>query len=196
MSELAALTESVRDARTRYLALLRTLDSHQGSFKPAPEVWSAAEITEHLVHAEYGGINGMWKALDGVRRGDPPWKGDHANRGLSIEQVIDRTWKPQEDVPAGAEPRLGGPLAFWLDALESCQFLLERLADELAHDDLEEVIYPHPLSGPLDARQRFEFLRFHMDRHLGQVERLKANAQFPSAASLSHRVSRGDRAGK
>jgi hypothetical protein len=179
MSDLPALTQSVQDARERYLMSLRTLTSEQGSFKPDPGVWSAAEITEHLVHAEYGGINGIWKALDGVRRSNPPWTGDHTNKGLSIEQVIERTWKLKEDVPAGAEPRLGGPLAFWLDALESCQFLLEQIAAELAREDLEGVIYPHPLSGPLDARQRFEFLRFHMDRHLDQVERLKAHPRFP-----------------
>jgi hypothetical protein len=179
MNDIVTLTHDVQNARMRYLSSLRTLTSEQGSFKPTPEVWSAAEITEHLVHAEYGGINGIWKALEGVRSGDPLWKGENVNKGLNIEQIIERTWKPKEEVPAGAGPRLGGPLSFWVVALESCQLLLEQIAKELAHEDLEDVVYPHPISGPLDAHQRFEFLRFHMDRHLSQVERLKEHAHFP-----------------
>jgi hypothetical protein len=179
MNEIVTLTRDVQDARMRYMRSVRTLTSEQGSFKSTPEVLSAAEITEHLVHAEYGGINGIWKALEGVRSGKPLWKGENVNKGLSIEQIIERTWKPKEEVVAGAGPRLGGPLTFWVVALESCQLLLEQIADELAQEDLEAVIYPHPISGPLNARQRFEFLRFHMDRHLNQIERLKEHAHFP-----------------
>lgn len=32
------------------------------------------------------------------------------------------------------------------------------------------VIAPHVISGPLDARQRLEFIRFHMDLHRRQIE--------------------------
>jgi hypothetical protein len=179
VNRILQLASDVEDARDRYLNSVRILSSAQGSFKPSPDEWSAAEITEHLVHAEYGGISGIWKALDGSRRSDPPWSGDHVNRGLSIEEIVARTWKPREEVPVGAGPRLGGPLAFWIAALESCRQLLDRIAGELAGEDLERIVYPHPISGPLDAGQRFEFLRFHMDRHTAQVDRLRQHPEFP-----------------
>jgi hypothetical protein len=41
-------------------------------------------------------------------------------------------------------------------------------------------VYPHFLSGPLDARQRLEFLRFHIERHTAQVWRVRSSHGFPS----------------
>jgi hypothetical protein len=179
MTEIAVLKNEVLEARVRYLDSVKDLTTEQGLYKPADNIWSAAEITEHLVIAEQGGINGIWKALTGLRSGNPTWRGEHINKGLNIDEVIQRTWKEKENVPEGAAPRLGGPLEFWISAMESCQILLERIAEELEGEVLDIIIYPHPISGPLDARQRFQFLRFHMDRHRQQVERLKQHAGFP-----------------
>lgn len=179
MDELTKLKLEVLESRKRYLDSVRNLTTVQGSFKPEENVWSPAEITEHLYHAEVGGIAGMWKALEGARAVNPTWKQVHFNKGLTIEQVIEKTWQPKEKVPEGAGPRMFGPIQFWVNALESCQFMLDNLADNLKGEHLEILIYPHPISGPLDIRQRFEFLRFHMDRHRLQVENLKQNPAFP-----------------
>ena len=67
-------------------------------------------------------------------------------------------------------PRFGGPASYWLENLRSSQQLLERLQPVLDGLDIQCVIFPHFLSGPLDAGQRIHFLRFHMKRHRGQVE--------------------------
>lgn len=179
MNQLIKLNQEVSDARRRYLNSVRNLTTEQGSFKPVENVWSAAEITEHLYHAELGGIAGMWKALEGAKLGDPPWKKEHFNKGLTIEEVVEKSWQPKEKVPDGAGPRFLGPLKFWINALESCQLLLDDLTENLESEQLELIIYPHPISGPLDVRQRFEFLRFHIDRHRMQVENLKTNSSFP-----------------
>lgn len=181
MNELDKLKQEVKDARLRYLESVSSLSSKQGFFKPSEDVWSAAEITEHLFHAELGGIWGMWKALEGSLNGNPTWKEAHHNKGQTIEEVIDKTWKPKEQVPESAAPKLGGPIRFWMNALDSCQHQLERLAESLNGHTLENLIYPHPISGPLDIRQRFEFLRFHMDRHKEQVENLKMHPDFPKS---------------
>ena len=39
----------------------------------------------------------------------------------------------------------------------------------------------YPISGPLDVRQRLEFLRFHLDRHRAQIEQVNAHLDFPQA---------------
>jgi hypothetical protein len=180
VDELARLQREVAAARERYLDPLRGWSEEQGLFKPAPDAWCAAEVTEHLVHAEHGGICGMWIGLHGLHANDPPWKEEHTHRGLTIEEVVERTWPQRVQVPEGAGPSQGGPLSFWTSALEACQLMLDRLAEALAGEDLEAVVYPHPISGPLDARQRFQFLRFHIDRHAGQVQRLRQHPQFPA----------------
>jgi hypothetical protein len=51
---------------------------------------------------------------------------------------------------------------------------LEAFGDEITDDELRLIAHPHPISGPLSFGQRFEFLRFHIDRHVGQVSKLMA----------------------
>ncbi len=171
---LEELLQSVGTARNRYIQYVQQLTEEQAQWKPDPETWSAVENTEHLYWAEHGGIWGMWKILQAKRDGKPPvYAGELIHRGLSIEEIIARTWQPKEKVPPIAAPRMGGSVAFWLAALESLQQPLTKLNQELADEDFEAIIHPHPISGPLDIGQRFEFLRFHIDRHRNQVTNLR-----------------------
>ncbi|GAB3955683.1 hypothetical protein GCM10028805_43850 [Spirosoma harenae] len=169
MSQLNQLLADVADARTRYINEVRKLTEEQAQWKPAPDVWSAVDNTEHLYWAEHGGIWGMWRAYHAKKAGSPVWEGELVNKGLPIETIIARTWREKEQVPAIAAPRMGGSAAFWLSAFASLQQPLTDLANGLANEDLENIIHPHVLSGPLDIKQRFAFLRFHIDRHRNQV---------------------------
>lgn len=179
VDQLQQLIAAVAHSRQRFLAEIDHLTTAQGAFRGSKTGWSVAEITEHLILAEQGGINLIWKATEGVRTGRPVWAGESPNRGQSIEEVVERTWREREVAPESATPRMGGPIGYWAAALRSCRPLLESLGKELGGLDLSEVIYPHVISGPLDARQRLEFLRFHLDRHRRQVTSLKAHPAFP-----------------
>ncbi|AKD57102.1 DinB family protein [Spirosoma radiotolerans] len=169
MSHLNQLLEEVALARVRYSNAVSKLTDQQAQWKPSPDVWSALDNTEHLYWAEHGAIWGMWRAYYAKRAGSPVWEGELIHKGLPIETIIERTWQPKEKVPAIAAPRMGGPLAFWLSAFNSLQQPLHDLSVALANEDHESIIHPHPLSGPLDIHQRYEFLRFHIDRHKDQV---------------------------
>ena len=185
------LIADVAAARRRVIGAAAGITAAQETFRPGPEEWSIPQVVEHLVLAEQGGINRIWQAAEGVRRGRPVWRGDAVRRGAPIEEVIartweltgpgPRTWKTAERAPENAVPRTGGPLAYWVACLEATQPVLERLPAVLAGLDLEAVVYPHDLSGPLDARQRLEFLRWHLDHHLQQIEDITSAAGFPPA---------------
>jgi hypothetical protein len=179
VNELDVLVDGVEAARQRYLGAVVGLSSEQGAHTSAPHSWSIAQITEHLVHAEVGGINLIWRAAEGVLQGTPVWTGDSPNQGLSIEQVIAGTWRPREASPDSALPRLGGPLGYWIAALRSASGLLRDLRSVLEGVALEQAIYPHAISGPLDARQRLQFLAFHLDRHHRQVAEIMSHPSFP-----------------
>ena len=96
MTEIDRLTDAVEQARREFLAPLSGLFPEQAEFRTGPNAWSITEITEHLVHAEVGGINLIWRAADGVARGTAMWSGESPNRGLSIDEVVQRTWQPRE----------------------------------------------------------------------------------------------------
>jgi hypothetical protein len=179
VTDVAALIEEVSIARRRFIETVQSLTPEQASYKPAPDVWSAVENTEHIVRAEHGGINGMWKAVEGAETGNPAWTGEPPHRGKSIEQIITETWQEKEQVPPVAAPTWGGPIAFWIAALQANESILGALGAALERHDLESIHFPHPISGPLDMRQRLEFLRFHLDRHRNQVAELTRHSGFP-----------------
>lgn len=175
------LIASVERARASLVGAVAPLTDRQGAYKPSPDEWSIAEVLEHLYLAELGGITKIWAALNAVRSGER-WTGPLPNRGMSIEDVIANTWKPQEAAPPVATPHLGGPLTAWISAHRSLQPVLRDLAMQLQGTDLEAIVFPHFLSGPLDARQRIEFIRYHIERHHQQVNRVRASAAFPDAS--------------
>ncbi len=175
--ELTTLVASVESARSDVLNAAVSLTEEQGAFNPR-DGWSIAETIEHLYLAELSGVTKIWAAAEGLRAGDR-WTGELPHRGKQIEQVVAETWKPKEVAPPIATPHIGGPLRFWLSALPSLRPVLADLASQLEGLPLEDVVFPHYLSGPLDARQRLEFLRFHLERHLEQMRRIRNDTAFP-----------------
>lgn len=176
---LNELVESVERARGNVIGAVRDLRPDQATFKPSPDTWSIVENVEHLYLAELSGLTKIWAAANQVRAGSQ-WTDPRPNHGQSIEAVIERTWRPSEIAPPIATPHIGGPLSAWISCLQSLQPVLADLANELQAIDLEAIVYPHYLSGPLDGRQRLEFLRYHMERHLAQIQRVRSHPQFPA----------------
>ena len=172
------LVNSVERARDAVSDAVGNLRPDQATFKASPDEWSIVENIEHLYLAEISGLTKIWAAASQVR-GGVQWTGDRPNHGKSIEDVVATTWKAREVAPGIATPHIGGPLEAWVSSLRSLRFVLAELATVLGGLDLEAIVFPHYLSGPLDGRQRLEFLRFHMERHLEQIRRVHANPAFP-----------------
>lgn len=176
---LLHLLEEIESARQQFLATLENINPSQARFKPSAQEWSILEIAEHMVRAEQAGVAGMYSVIEEMREGEERWNGISANAGLSIEQIVDKTWQPREQVPNIAAPQWGGSISYWKARLTHCKQLVEDLVAYLGDLDPEKVVFPHPISGPMNVVQRLEFLRFHMDRHRAQMERVKAHPDFP-----------------
>lgn len=177
---MKTLIEAVEIARQDFISSVSLLRFDQYNFKPSADQWAIVEIVEHMYWAEQIGVNGMWKALDGIKNKRPIWEGEPEHQGRTIEEVVGMTWQTKEQVPDVARPRWGGSLDYWVTNLQSCKHLLAALANALSDYDPATIIYPHPISGPLNVTQRIEFLRFHLNRHQGQVERIKEHVLFPA----------------
>jgi DinB superfamily len=178
MAEVDRLVQEVERSRAALATSVAGLTGPQAAFKPAEGHWSIVEVLEHLYLAEVSGVSKIWAALEGVRAGQS-WTEARPNQGKPIEEVVAATWKPKEIAPPIATPHIGGPIHFWLSATRTLQPVLADLGAQLKGAKLEDVVFPHYLSGPLDARQRLEFLRFHIERHADQVARIRASVGFP-----------------
>ena len=183
MTKLKSLLNSVSVARQQFVQTASGLTHKQSQFKPSAESWSVVDNVEHMFWAELGGINGMWKTLEGIKNNKPIWTGEAIHHGLPIETIIEKTWKEKEQVPEIAKPKWGGPVHYWIGALNGCQPLLELLCNDLEGHDPEKIIYPHIISGPLNVIQRLEFLRFHLNRHQRQIENIKSHRDFPAKSN-------------
>jgi hypothetical protein len=179
MNDLSGQIAEATRARARLLDVVHFFTPDQGVFRPAPNEWSVAENLEHLVLAEQGAVNRVWSAADAARAGRPVWEGEPVHRGRSIEEIVKLTWIPGQEAPEIARPRRGGPLSYWILALRCNQPLLEALPARLQGLDPEEVITPHPISGPWDAGQWLDFVRFHLDLHRAQIEAVTRAGAFP-----------------
>jgi len=178
MTTVVRLVSAVDDARQILLDQVEGLTAAQAAWKPYADEWSVTENVEHLFLAEFSGVSKIWQALEDVQ-GGKRWTEMNPNRGRSIEDIIASTWKAKEKAPPIATPNIGGPLAFWVSATRTLGDTLAELGRELDPYDLSAIVYPHFICGPLDARQRLEFLRFHIERHVGQIRRLMENPGFP-----------------
>ena len=180
------LIAEAHTARDAFISALGRPTPGQSRFRPSPDAWSLADLAEHMALAERSGTFGLWKALDGIEQGRPVWSGEPIHTGQPVESIITATWKAKEIVPPIAAPSWGAPIAYWIAALRGGQYVLEALGAELKRLEasgiaLDTVIFPHPLSGPMDVWQRLEFLRFHLDRHREQVRAVQAHAAFPAS---------------
>jgi DinB superfamily len=169
LNKVEELIFDVSIARKKYIDQVEHFTQERAQWKPNAEVWNMVEITEHLFWAEQGGILGMWKSIIAIREGKMERKYESIHQNMPVEQIIELTWQSKEKVPAVAAPRLGGPLYFWCTSLNSLQAVLETFGRYLKEDELRLQAHPHPISGAMDFQQRFEFLRFHINRHLVQV---------------------------
>ena len=165
-------------ARRRIINANRGLSAAQAAFR-GPGGWSVQAHIEHLVLSEQRGVQRIWLAAEALRRDAPLQAGEAVHRGRPIEEVIARTWKPKEKAMVETDPVGEGPLSYWIARYEACQSTLEQIPQVLSGLDPAQALDLHYLSGPLDAYQRLEFLRFHTDRHYDQVERLKQTKGFP-----------------
>lgn len=179
MSKVDDLIQRVQDARVRFIQNISDLNHEQALFKIAPDKWSILENTEHIVWAEKIGICKMWMSVEDFKKNPVVWTNRPVHDGLSIETIIEKTWQPQEQAPEIAKPHWGGTLDFWIAALQANQPVLEKLGKMLIGLDLEQIIYPHPISGPMNVVQRLDFLIFHLDRHRQQINCIKQHSDFP-----------------
>lgn len=170
MNTIAQLIHHVAAARNEFIALIENVSEQRAAYKPSEEEWNIVDNTEHLFWAEQGAIYGMWKTLFAIRDGKATRTYESDHKEWSIEKLIEQTWKEKEQVPAVAAPRLGGTLMFWRHSLTSLQPLLAAFWKELQGDGLRLQAHPQTISGAMDFQQRFEFLRFHIQRHQHQVQ--------------------------
>lgn len=161
------LVAEIEQSRGALLRFLGTLDHASAHAAIGPDRWSPVEYLEHLVRAEEATLWRMFSSVEDARRGKEGPQSQTPED--SIEEVTRRTWSEVVEAPPLAVPSLKGSMAYWLERMRRNAMLVEAFVALVDATELDTVAYNHPISGPFTMRQGLEFVRFHIDRHLGQM---------------------------
>jgi len=170
MSELHA-------TRKRFLDSIAGLSQAQWNFKPAPQVWSIAQIADHVVVSEAE----LFDALRKTILASPAQPGKRGSLKAKDEQVLkvfpDRSQKRK--APANLEP--AGKWATQSAAVSEFKKLRDAhiaYVDQ-TQDDLRAHFTENRVVGEIDAYQWMLLISAHTERHVLQIEEVKANAKYP-----------------
>ena len=165
--------EQIDRSRARLLAAVEGLSEEQHGFSPAPERWSVAQLCEHLSIVEGNVAALLGKVLGKAEESGAAAEGDGAFEPVSIEEFVERARGVKYEAPERIRPT-GLPLADSLARLRDSRAALHALRPRVERADGRALRFPHPAWGPLDLYQWLLFVAAHEDRHLSQIEALKA----------------------
>ena len=150
------------------------LSELQWRYKPGADRWSISEIVEHLHHSEeyfYGDV------VDRVMQAPAgqPDRDVAAIDAMVLAVITDRTNKGSTPAPLRPQGlhQADEALRRFFDARRRTIAFVERTSD------LREHVVDSPLGQPLDALEWLLLASGHAERHVGQIEEVKADPGFP-----------------
>ncbi len=176
-SEREVALNSLQATHDAFLKSIAGLSEKQWRFKPAPDRWSIAEVSEHIAVSE-SAIFGLVQKQIMMSPSNPDKRPEVAGKDeIVLTKVPDRSHKAQA-------PEFLKPTNRWATREELTKaFEDSRKATmdyvRTTNDDLRDHFGPHPLLGSLDAYQWILLISAHSERHTKQIEEVKADPNFP-----------------
>jgi hypothetical protein len=175
--ERAAALKSLQATHDAFLQSIAGLSEKQWTFKPGPDRWSIAEVSEHITVAE-----GMLLELvqEKIMSGPatPEKRGEVKVTDVQILTLVpDRSHKVQ--APDFLKPT--GRFATREQTVQAFEQARKTTMDYVrtTNDDLRDHFAPHPMLGTMDAYQYILLISAHSERHTKQIEEVKADPNFP-----------------
>lgn len=169
--------------RNRIVEATRGLSDAQWQFKPAPDRWSIGEIVEHMVTVEERVLNRLNNEL--TQAPPPPADRDWQKLdAIILERIPDRSNKAKA-------PEIIEPTGTWTltDALSRVFQNYERLSKfiESTSDLREHILDAPPIkfvsNGEYTTADGYQWAltgAAHDERHVRQIEEVKAHPAYPA----------------
>jgi hypothetical protein len=183
-AQAQTLSQADRDKAMKYLESTKqgVLDATKGlspaqwSFKPAPDRWSVAEVTEHIASAEdyiRGAVT--QKIMSAPAR--PAGEDVAAIDEMVLKMIPDRSHKVQAPEPLKPTNRFGSPedsVKHFVEARATTEDFLTKTPGLRDHAADSEIF-----GKKLDAYEWVLFIAAHSERHTKQILEVKADPNFP-----------------
>jgi uncharacterized damage-inducible protein DinB len=168
--------KSFQTTRDNFLKSIAGLSQKQWAFKPAPDRWSVAEVSEHITLSEqklFGLVQQVMKSPATPEKRDQAKGKDE----LVLQKVPDRSHKvqaPEFLKPTGQFPTEADLVKAFNERRDANMEYIKTTTD-----DLRDHFFDHPLLGTLDDYQWLLLISAHSARHTAQIEEVKADPNFP-----------------
>lgn len=175
--EREAALKSLQATHDAFLQSIAGLSEKQWTFKPAPDRWSVAEVSEHIAVSEstiFGLVQGKFMAGPATPEKRAEVK---VTDEVILARVPDRSHKAQAPEflkPTGRFADRAAVAKAFEDARKNTMEYVKT-----TQDDLRDHFGPHPLLGTIDAYQWILLISAHSERHTKQSEEVKADPNFP-----------------
>jgi hypothetical protein len=167
----------LESTRQDVLNATKGLSEAQWNFKPAPDRWSVAQVMEHIAASEDFIRNGLLKEKVMVSPAGDPGR-DVKKIDAAVEAMVpDRSHKAQAPGPLVPNNRFGSPEASLKHFLESRETTEQFLRSTTG-------LRNHVMDGPVGKMDGYEFILFiaaHSERHVKQINEVKADRNFPKS---------------
>jgi hypothetical protein len=176
-AERDAALNSLQATHDAFLKSIAGLSEKQWRFKPAPDRWSVAEVSEHIAVSE-SAIFGLVQTKFMTSPAAPEKRAEVAGKDeIILTKVPDRSHKVQ--APEFLKPT--NRFATQEENVKAFEDARKVTMDYVrtTNDDLRDHFGPHPVLGTLDAYQWILLISAHSERHTRQIEEVKADPNFP-----------------
>jgi len=176
-TERELVVEQLAHSRERLVLAVEGLTSEQRSFRPAEDRWSIADCVEHITVLETMVLRSIQQALQASP--EPAMQDEvRGKEKIILERVPARERHvrcPADFVPQGRWPDFE-------ELVRQFEATRERSVrfSAVTQADLRNHFFPHPMLGLLDCYQWLLLVSAHCERHVRQMEEVKADPGFPN----------------
>jgi hypothetical protein len=169
--------KSLQATHDAFLQSIAGLSEKQWTFKPAPDRWSVAEVSEHIAVSE-STIFGLVQSKFMTGPATPEKRAEvKVTDEVILARVPDRSHKAQAPEflkPTGRFADRAAVAKAFEDARKNTMEYVKT-----TQDDLRDHFGQHPMLGTIDAYQWILLISAHSERHTKQIEEVKADPNFP-----------------
>lgn len=172
LPEIQALITELENKKLDLLKDLKSYSNDHLRFQPAPDRWSMLMALQHIVLGEMG-----IRLTEAELRHNPIRK--HLEPGDMFAVVMEVLEKDiHVEVP---DPSVAPDGSMGLDELivlwQQERKLLCEVLEEVTEETVNEVMFSHPASGPLDPVRTLQLAIAHFGTHRRQIDRLRSEIQ-------------------
>jgi hypothetical protein len=177
--------EHLAKSRERLLGAVNGLSGVQWSFRPEEGRWSVADCVEHITVVENNLLRTMHLVLQTPP--EPSKAAEVQGKDQTILEAVPsrgrRVQGPAEVMPRGRWPNTEELVRQFEEARDrTVRFTTATQAP------LRQHFFPHPFLGTLDCCQWLLFIGTHCERHVRQMEEVKAHPGFPVKAGSASAI--------